>query len=70
MFKFLKHWLAARSLAKKQQTAAAELQDIFNTRAALLEREAYLMRFAGRLAVREVEQNIAARRTSRQQVGA
>lgn len=62
MIQFLKHKLAARSLARKQQAAAAELQAIFDTRAALLEREQYLMRFAGRLAVREVEQSIAARK--------
>jgi hypothetical protein len=70
MLKFIKHQIDARSLANKQKAAAAELQAIYDARAAMLEREEYLMRFSARLAVREIDMNIAARRTARQQVGA
>jgi hypothetical protein len=70
MIKFLKHKLAAHSLASKQKAAAAELQAIFNTREELLAREQFLMRYSAGLAVREVEHAITARRNARQQVQA
>lgn len=70
MIRYLKHKLAARLLANKQKAAAAELQAIFNTREALLEREQFLMRYSAGLAVREVEHTITARRNALQQVQA
>lgn len=70
MFKRLKHKLATRSLAKKRAAAAAELQAIYDARAAMAEREAYLVRFSNHLAVREIDLSIASRRAARQQVGA
>jgi hypothetical protein len=71
MIKFIAHKLEARSLERQQRRAVAELQSIFDERAALAQREAYLMRFSAALAVRELDRTITARRVARQhRVGA
>ena len=65
MIKFLKHKLAEASLLRSQRRVAEELHSIYETRAALESREAYLFRLAGQLAVREIDQNITARRVAK-----
>lgn len=63
MIKFLKHKLACHSLARKQHEVALELQAVFDTRAALIQHEAYLMRYSAHLAVKELDLNVASRRS-------
>ena len=61
MIKFLKYKLAACSLARKQHEVARELQAVFDTRAALIQHEAYLMRYSAHLAVKELDLNVTSR---------
>lgn len=62
MFRRLKEKLEAHTLRKEQMQVARELQAIFDQRNALMAHENYLMRYSKKLAVKEFEMNITARR--------
>ena len=65
MIKKLAQYLEARSLLRSQRRAAEELQAICDARVAMALREQYLMRLSASLAVRELDQNVTARREHR-----
>jgi hypothetical protein len=62
MFRHLKEKFAAHSLRQEQIQVARELQAIFDQRNQLIAHENYLMRYSKKLAVKEFEMNITARR--------
>ena len=65
MINAIKHYFAQRSLESQQRHVAHELQALYDQRMALTLREQYLVKRAANLAMREVEQNVVARRTHR-----
>ena len=62
MIRYLKQAYAEYSLREEQRQVARELQAVFDMRKRLIADEAYLVKYAQRLAVQEVTLHIESRR--------